>query len=376
MSQSDQEFFKKLKKQKKGLTNEGLIWLMALFIGLSIIAIGVIDYRADYVVESGPEYVDATGAEDASATTVIDNEGNVFTVTLFPWETVLFDDNNNNRTLTKQPIFNYWSYKKAEGGFLPDKINVTVHEWIVLGFIVILGLPSIMIYEREGRRLAGIDTNLPALLREIADSQRIGMHLPRAISEAAKRNYGPITEPLRKLAAKVSWGIPFRDAMMAFRQTLDTPLARQATILILEAERSGGELEKIFDSAKDYVQELLDIKRERESAIKPYIYIVFISYVIFAVVIFVLFTTFFAPFGVAPTIIDQEQIITVPLRAFKVAFLYMLISQAFFSGLVAGKMGKGSIKLGFYYSSILMSIGLFIHKFIVIPAVEKLENAE
>jgi flagellar protein FlaJ len=219
--------------------------------------------------------------------------------------------------------------------------------------------------------LAQIDENLPFLLREVADSQRIGMQLPRALAEAAKRNYGPLTPELKKLAAKISWGIPFRDAMMSFREALDTPLSRQATILILEAERSGGELEKIFESAQSYVEELLAIKQERESSIRPYIYIVFISYIIFAVVIYVLFTTFFAPFGIQEiTTNTGQELIPVPLNAFKVVFLYLLISQAFFSGLVAGKMGHGSVKLGFLYSTILMIIGLFIHKFLILPAVE------
>ncbi|MCH8907956.1 MAG: type II secretion system F family protein [Candidatus Heimdallarchaeota archaeon] len=378
---ADQEFYDKLRKGKKGLSQSMQIWTISFLLAFGMITIGVVDYFADYEIESvdanNIPLQDVSAVDEAEETTITNPaNGEEVVLNLFPWETVIYNESGDkNATILKQPIFGFFTYRKVDGGFLPANINLTVHDWIILGFMVFLGIPSVMLYQREGRRLKGIDLNLPALLREIADSQRIGMHLPRAIAEAAKRNYGPITEELKKLAAKVSWGIPFRDAMMAFRETLDTPLAKQATILILEAERSGGELEKIFDAAKDYVQELLDIKKERENAITPYIYIVFVSYLIFTVVIFVLFTTFFAPFGVNPTTIDQKLIITVPLAAFKVAFLYMLISQAFFSGLVAGKMGKGSVKLGLYYSTILMAIGLFVHKFLIIPAVENIENA-
>ncbi len=52
----------------------------------------------------------------------------------------------------------------------------------------------------------------------------------------------------------------------------------------------------------------------------------------------------------------------------------MLITQGFFSGLTAGKMGRGSVKLGVFYSTILMTIGLFIHKFLIITAVEDIER--
>lgn len=347
MAEQEAEFMKKLKKGKKKKSNDTLIWMIAIMIGMLIIVVGVLDYQADY------DHI--TGVSDTTTVNVTASDGTV-------------------QQRTVQPVFNYASYKKADGkrGFLPDSISLSIHEWIILGFTVMMLIPSLLIYEREGRRLSGIDNNLPALLREIADSQRIGMHLPRAIAEASKRDYGPLTEELRKLAAKVSWGIPFRDAMMQFRNSLDTPMAKQATILILEAERSGGELEKIFESAKDYVQELLDIKKEREAAIKPYIIIVLISYVIFVVVIYVLFTTFFAPFASRPIIVDQKEVIAVPYEAFKVGFLYMITMQAFFSGLTAGKMGKGSVKLGMFYSSMLMLFGLIFNKFVIVAQSDKI----
>ncbi|OLS25434.1 MAG: hypothetical protein HeimC2_18900 [Candidatus Heimdallarchaeota archaeon LC_2] len=350
MAEKESEFYKKLRGKRKGTSREASIWALAIFIAFSFILIGIIDYNADYdkVTDLGDTQIDNFQ--------IIGSDGTI-----------------ENRTL--QPIFGTATYKKhsEDRGFLPDSIDISIHEWIVAALIILMGLPALLIYEREGRRLSGIDNNLPALLREIADSQRIGMHLPRAIAEASKRNYGPLTSELKKLASKVSWGIPFRDAMLSFRDALDTPLAKQATILILEAERSGGELEKIFDSAKDYVQELLDIKKERESAITPYIYIVFVSYLIFAVVIYVLFTTFFAPFAARPiTTAQGEEFIAVPYEAFKVGFLYMLTAQAFFSGLTAGKMGKGSIKLGVLYSSVLMLVGLLFHKLIIVAQSDKI----
>ncbi|MCY3411667.1 MAG: type II secretion system F family protein [Candidatus Heimdallarchaeota archaeon] len=341
-----EEFFNKMRKRKRSLDKNAIIWVVAILIGVTFFTVGIIDYQADYdsINRSSPQPVVYTR-----------DDGVVFTRTYYP-------------------IFEKVNYEKPEGGFLPDNIPMTIHDWLILGIILMLGLPSILIYQAEGKRLRGIDENLPYLLREISDSQRIGMTLPRAIAEASKRNYGPLTSELKKLAAKISWGIPFRDAMKSFRNAVNTPLANQATILILEAERSGGELEKIFDSAQSYVQELLDIKKEREGALTPYVYIIFVSYVIFALVVYVLFTTFFAPFGVTE-IIDPsgQKVVPVPLQAFKVGFLYLLVVQAFFSGLTAGKMGRGSVKLGLLYSTILMFIGLLINKLMIIPAVEAVE---
>lgn len=351
MSQIDKqtdEFLNNLRKRKKSLDKNTIVWLAAILLGFSFLMIGIIDYNADYEIRHDPYH-------DSFEVSYQNSDGTSYNKT---YNVIFFDR---------------VSVKKQQGGFLPEGISMTIHDWIILGIIMTIALPSVLIYQREGKKLARIDENLPYLLREISDSQRIGMTLPRAITEASKRNYGPLTDELKKLAAKISWGIPFRDAMKSFRDALQTPLANQATILILEAERSGGELEKIFDSAQHYVQELLDIKKERQAALSPYIYIIFVSYAIFCVVIFVLFTTFFAPFGVTEIISEGERVIPIPLDAFKVAFFYLLVIQGLFSGLVAGKMGKGKVKLGLIYSTYMMVFGMLVYKLLIIPRVEEIE---
>lgn len=343
----EQEYYNKLKKGRKAPSTKVIVWLFSVLFFIILVTIGFLDWAADYTIVATESPVTITYTED----------GDIITSTFYS-------------------MFGQVSYRNVERGFLPDFLSMSIHEWFTLALIVLIAIPSIFIYRRDAKRIEGIDTNLPYLLREIADSQRIGMTLPRAIAEAANRNYGPITPELKKLAAKISWGIPFSQAMRQFRDALDTPLARQATVLILEAERSGGELEKIFDSAQTFVQELLDIRQERANAIKPYMYIVFMSYVIFAIVIFVLFTTFFAPFGVEGIGQNEGGIPPIPLDGFKTAFLYLLVTQAFFSGLTAGKMATGKVMRGLPHAAFLMTLGLLIHKLLILPAVNAVQRGE
>ena len=51
----------------------------------------------------------------------------------------------------------------------------------------------------------GVDEHLPELFRSIVQAQETGMTLPRAIEEATKRNYGPLTPELKKMAVQMSW---------------------------------------------------------------------------------------------------------------------------------------------------------------------------
>ncbi|MCE7741775.1 MAG: hypothetical protein GOP50_04900 [Candidatus Heimdallarchaeota archaeon] len=261
--------------------------------------------------------------------------------------------------------------KDADGNIISDFITILdINDFVILAIIVVVGIPTFLIIYREERRQARIDENLPYLLREISSAQRTGMSLPRAIQESAKRHYGPLTPELRKMSSKISWGIPFSQAMEDFQKAIATPLAQRATVLILEAERSGGNLEEIFEATEKHVQTLLNLKKEREGAMKPYVWIVYASYVIFILVVVILFQTFFIPFGQANISTDQTAgmfLLNIDLDILEILFLHMLAIQAFFSGLVAGKMSKMTIKAGLMHSVVMMFIGWFAFKILIQP---------
>ncbi|UJG40626.1 MAG: type II secretion system F family protein [Candidatus Heimdallarchaeum aukensis] len=239
-----------------------------------------------------------------------------------------------------------------------------INDFIILAIIISMGIPTFLIVYREERRQARIDENLPYLLREISNAQRTGMSLPRAIKEAAKRHYGPLTPELRKMSSKISWGIPFSKAMSDFQSAINTQMAQRATILILEAERSGGNLEDIFESTEKHVQQLLDLKKEREGAMRPYLMICYAAYIIFVLVVFILFQTFFYPFGTLDVSSEMFSF-SIDLDTLSVLFLHMLAVQGFFTGLVAGKMAKTKVKAGLMHSVILMFIGWFAFKVLI-----------
>jgi len=247
---------------------------------------------------------------------------------------------------------------------LPEQI--TASDFIALGILLTITPPSVAFFIDNNWR-SGIDANLPNLLRDIADAQRTGLSLPRAVSESSKRNYGPLTAELQKMAAKISWGIPFDQAMRSFTETADTELNNRAAILILEAQRSGGVIEDIFDSAQKHVEDILALRKERLGQMKPYIWIIYAAFIIFLLVIVVLFNTFFYPMTEMYTEFQGNQFQNLGLNpqvleSYKILFLHMTIVEGLFSGLVAGKMGEGKAKSGLKHSSIMVLVGWITYK--------------
>jgi flagellar protein FlaJ len=159
----------------------------------------------------------------------------------------------------------------------------------------------------------------------------------------------------------MSWGVSFEDALQSLSKRVDTVLMRQAVPLILEAHWSGGRVEKVFEPLEEFVQTTLTFDSERKAQTRPYLAIIYVAFFVFLFTIIMLFKSFFVD------IVDFEltQFELMSTSEARSIFFHMSTIQAFFGGLVAGKMGEGTVGGGLKHSVILLIIGYFAFKFIV-----------
>lgn len=248
-----------------------------------------------------------------------------------------------------------------------DIMDVTVVT--VLALILIPALA----YHSDQKWRDNIDDHIPSLLREISDAQKTGLPLPRAILEASKHQYGALTPELKKMASKISWGIPFSNALRSLTVTADTPLMKRTSLLILEAERSGGAIEDVFESAHKHVSEILGLKRERLGSMKPYRWIIYASFIVFSIVMIILLVAFFEKLAIQMVdAVAEEQAATANLpfnvAGLQLLFFHLMVIEAIFAGLIAGKMGQGDARLGLRDSCILLGICYVFFKLAIIFA--------
>jgi flagellar protein FlaJ len=233
-------------------------------------------------------------------------------------------------------------------------------EYIFFAVVIIAFPPAVLDYI-DYRWKKSVDEHLPDLFRSIVQAQQTGVTLPQALEEASKRHYGSLTGELRKMVAQISWGMPFEKAFQSLGQRVDTILMRRTVPLIIEASRTGGRIEKVFDPMGKFVQATLTLKKERQTQIRPYLAIIYVAFFVFIITIILLFKTFFVQMTDIP--IMGFAILT-PTEAKRI-FFHMSIIQAFFSGLIAGKMGEGTISAGLKHSIILLACGYIAFKFIL-----------
>jgi flagellar protein FlaJ len=230
--------------------------------------------------------------------------------------------------------------------------TATFDEFVLFAFISSVCPPAVINYVDHKWRKS-IDEHLPDLFRTIVQAQETGRTLPQALQEASKRDYGPLTAELKKMTTQISWGMSFEEGLLAFGKRADTVLVERTVPMIVEANRSGGHVEKVFDPMGKFIQTTLLLDKERHTQTRPYVAIIYVSFFVFLFTIIMLFRSFFLGMEGLPLLTAG----IMPPSQIQRMFFHMTSIQAFFSGLVAGKMGEGTIGAGLKHSLILMLCG-------------------
>jgi flagellar protein FlaJ len=155
------------------------------------------------------------------------------------------------------------------------------------------------------------------------------------------------------MTAQISWGMSFDEALLALGNRVNTVLMQRTVPMIFEAGRSGGHVERVFEPMGKFIQTTLLLEKERRTRTRPYISIIYVAFFVFLFTIILLFKSFFATIEGLPTL----GVAVMTPDEMQRLFFHMTAIQAFFGGLVAGKMGEGTINAGLKHSLIMMLCG-------------------
>jgi len=233
-------------------------------------------------------------------------------------------------------------------------------EYVLLAIVIAI-FPAAVLDYVDYRWRRSIDEHLPDLFRAIVQAEKTGMTLTQAVEEAAKRRYGPLTAELKRMVAHMSWGKSLEEVFQSFSERVSTSLTRRSVPLVVEASRAGGHIEKVFEPMGNFVQSTLMTEKERQAQTRPYIAIVYVAFFVFLFTVIMLFKTFFVQMAELPAL-NSALLSTDEARQL---FFHMSVVQALFSGLVAGKMGEGTVSGGLKHSVILLVAGYIALKFLI-----------
>ncbi len=240
---------------------------------------------------------------------------------------------------------------------------------IALGIAIIL-FPFWLDFIKEGSRQREIEEKFLEFVRSITSNVKAGTPIPKATIESSESNYGALNPYIKKLRHQLEWGIPFREALIRFSKNTRNKVITRSVTIIIEAEQSGGNIQDVLEGVTSSVVQIKKIRDERRANSFSQIiqgYLVFFIFIAIMIVlqIFLLpqladvsgdvFSGVTYTGGVTNADLDSD---TLPVSInFENIFIFLILIQGLFAGLMVGKFSEGSIKYGVRHSFILMLVG-------------------
>jgi len=218
-----------------------------------------------------------------------------------------------------------------------------------------------------------IDDNLPMFVLSLISSIESGNSLLRAVEEAASREMGSLTPHLLNLRANISWGMPHKESFEFFTFRLATPLSKRVGTLLSIALDMGGDVVSTLNLVQKHVTEMQHLEKQRKSELAPYVYTIYIAFVVFLVINALLVVSFFAEMENIQNIMIEktegkdinlgmfQTILTVDVAGLKNLMFNMAIIEAIFGGLAAGKISEGTFTSGIKHMMVMLIASVVIY---------------
>lgn len=248
---------------------------------------------------------------------------------------------------------------------------------LIIGIGVIIGvLPFVISIIIESQINAEKEEMFIEFARSLVESVKTGTPISKSIVNMKNKPFGVLSPNVEKLANQITLGIPLSIALQTFSKDVKNKTVSRALTLIGQAERSGGDIGSILEAVADAVSISDKLDKERKAAISTLVVQGYIIFVVFLIIILVM------QFKIVPMLSGIAEIGVIdsgtspvsdfgapkgfgtgtPITPEEVsgAFLYLLLIQGFFSGLVIGKLTEGNVKAGIKHSFALMLMSFVI----------------
>ncbi|HDD45849.1 MAG TPA: hypothetical protein ENG42_00080 [Candidatus Aenigmarchaeota archaeon] len=236
--------------------------------------------------------------------------------------------------------------------FLTPLLNIS-------GALIAVVPPFLFFYKKYLEKRA-MEEYFIVFISDLTEDIDSGMTLPVALRYIAKRDYGVLTPYIKELASKVSWGIPFEEALKIFATKVGSVTIKRSVNTILQTYKVGGKLSDTLRAISQSLIEISKIKKERSVSVQSQIVTSYLIFFVFIFILIILQTVLVPAFSTKATEAGSSIGAVLPTEIYNSVFINFIIVQGFFAGLATGKMAEGSVIAGFKHSVVLITAGYTI----------------
>ncbi|TLZ64442.1 MAG: type II secretion system F family protein [Methanobacteriota archaeon] len=249
--------------------------------------------------------------------------------------------------------------------------------WMTFAVIALVA-PYGFFLGKKQRDIKAIERRLPDFLRDVAEAGRFGMTLAEAIVVSSSGRYGTLTPEIKKMAAQINWGVPATEALRLFSERVKTPMVGRVVSIIVKSSDAGGDVADVLTMVSHDAKETQLTEDERRITMSTYIAVIYISFLVFIVTIWILNATFLPKMreassslgassgggglsaGQSPLAQDLPSVIF----NIKIAFFIAVFVHGLGDGILAGVLDNGKIPNGLKHSVTMLLIAVIGFQFI------------
>ena len=249
-----------------------------------------------------------------------------------------------------------------------------VDDAVVLAALFVTGTFAV-VQELRRRRLVAIEAAAPDLLDRLASVNEAGMTVVESLERVVESDLGVLDEEVRRLWRDVEWGMDASTALYRFEDRVDSPTITRVVTLVTNAMHASGDIGRVLRIAADDAQAAKRLRRKRRQEMLTYLVIIYLSFLVFLVIVGALDAILIPALENLPkteTPSDSQtnalgvgNVGSVNIEAYTLVFFHTALIQGLFSGLVAGKMGEGSVRNGAKHAAVLVTIAYVV--FLALP---------
>ncbi|MCE4616305.1 MAG: type II secretion system F family protein [Aeropyrum sp.] len=255
-------------------------------------------------------------------------------------------------------------------GEAPTRIDIILVSSAVSIVAILASIPPALVYFHVTRINRGISLAISNFLRDLAETRKTGLSPEQSVVSLSTRDYGPLSDIVRRIATSIEVGIPLEQAVRkAVRNVRDWVSLSSLRFLVDSIEVGGGNPE-VLDALARYTYGLVTIQEEFRKRTRIYVLMPYLGAIIVAsATLLVLGYTIktlevVSPEAAGATVPAAGLGISIlpPEDLGRVALILSLgvLLNSWMMGLMAGKIRDGSIGAGFIHSILLVVITLII----------------
>jgi len=333
-----------------------VVVILSLLVAIALLAVAAINHASDQETlirdGDGDKQFDNPWVTNDGALTL--NPKILFGISIF----------TNNETADADPLVSSFDEEKDPAAWFREYPEISALDYIVFSGIAIMLPYGYFAYRRDMQRTR-IEAKFPDFLRDLAEFWKGGLSMNTAVETLAKGEYGFLNDEVHKMSTQLSWGVSFGEVMEMFSERVSSPVVTRAVRMVDEANKAGGKISDILLAASYDVREIKALETERGQEIGSYLAVIYMSYVIYLLIIIVLVATFVPAIvssGAATASTGSLTIGNLKIRSLNqiwisTTFYYSVLIQAVGMGMTGGFMATGKLYSGFIRSSLLILIG-------------------